>query len=252
MPSRVSRIAKQLMILGLGGVKMSSCESFVQSCSDERENIHVIQELCEVVVASAGVSEEEIQADFVRDMEFPKKAAPKSAVYFQDHIELFPAPMMQKIGQVNEQINPEQLCEQLQRLLEKLREKIAVYEQKSVEDAAAASKEVPVEAEEIVAGLKSFSRSIEAFNAMYRNEMSHWKVSAVKPNVALGDLGCRIRQQQESLTRYLDSFAKAQHACMEMEQVGDRVKSLDITHDSGPQITDERLQQMRQMAMLLQ
>jgi hypothetical protein len=250
--SRGTRIARQLFVLGLGGTRLAQCEAFVSASGASEETVAVFVELCQLVELSRATSDEALRAGLVRDLDFPKRAAPSVAAYFAEPTPLFPTALLQKVN-LEEQIDAEKLMAQLGALLEKINAKIAALEAQSKLEQQDAKFVDPKTMPQLMGVMQSFGAAIQRFNTVYQSEMALWKVASVKPNMQLADLAEKIHKQQSQLSEYIESFQKSRRACAELEAIG---KSIAVTlgaplGDSGPQLTEEFVAEANRMAHVL-
>ncbi len=253
--SRTSRLARQLLVLGMGGSRQAHCEAFVagSGSSIAEETLMVVSELCVLVELSRTTSEEALQTGMAKDLEFPSRVAGRTAAYFGEPVSLFPAALFQKVN-IEEQIDAEQLLQQLSKLLEKINAKAAVLEAQSKLEKQDVKFVDPKTVPQLVGVLQSFGVAIRKFNQVYQSEMALWKVASVKPNAQLADLALRVRQQQLQLTEFVESFQKTRNACRTIEEVGKAVVAtlaVASPSDSGPQITEENVAETNRLALVL-
>ena len=104
---------------------------------------------------------------------------------------------------------------------------------------------------DLAAILASFGETVAKFNALYENEISLWKVTSIKPNVELGNLAAKLREQQKELTVYLESFSKAKRGCGEISGLENELGGLAFPN-SGPKISNEVISKMQQQIKVLE
>ena len=235
---RTSRLARQLHVLGLGGVRAKECEAFVVSGGSE-ETRAVVKELCELVeLARVAGSDEQVQEQLARDVEFPRKVAANMGLFFGEPESLFPPALLQKVN-FEEKIEADELVAQLTDLLQKLQAKISGLEAQSQLDKRDVFVD-PKAGPELAEALRSFGSAVQKFNAVYRSEIALWKVTPVRPNAELAELALKVRQHQKQMAQFLDSFQKMRTAVREIEQVGKEAAiSLAAPGKLGPQLNGE-------------
>ena len=136
-------------------------------------------------------------ASLLRDSEFMKKFAPKSAAMFEP-VSLFPESVLKKVS-FDEDIDPEKLMAQLGDLLGKLNSKIVSLEAQSRLEKSDTTFLDPNATPQLENALQSFTRAVALFNSVYQSEMALWKVSSVRVNSELGALAVKVHQQQAAL-----------------------------------------------------
>jgi hypothetical protein len=249
---RSVRVGKQLFVLGLGGSKLAECEAFVKNCSKEKDNVYVFSELVDLaLMAKQNLSEEKIQENFLRDMEFPTKIAEKSDVYFSKNFELFPPDLIEKVN-FDEKLDFAELSAQLSALFEKLEQKITAVEAKNKLAKSTTISVDPNRVPDLKSILASFGETVGKFNELYRNEISVWKVTSIKPNVELGNLAAKLREQQKELTVYLESFGKAKRGCSDIGGLESELDVLAFPEGAGPQISNESIMKMRNQIKVIE